>query len=269
MRKIMTSIILALSTASSVSADVYQDLYDAMFLDDIAQVMQSEGNEFVQSIGDTYLEGRSLDRYLAQGAELYNLEGLKRGLVDGLRAELDAEAAQALLDFYVTETGVIAAQLEATARVAISEDAVEEMAKSMVLSAQGKDRDRIQGLLAFIDDLDLVQRNVEGSMNGQFVFLRELTRIEQFGLDENTILALLAESKEETENNVKEWLIAFTYMAYKPLSDAQFDAYLTLQRSDVGLELNDALFTVFQTLDQNISQELGRIVSTQLSAQDL
>ena len=269
MRKLMTAVFMALSTVSSASADVYQELYDAIFLDDIAQVMQSEGNEFVQSIGDTYLEGRSLDRYLAQGAELYDLDGLKLGLVDGLRAELDADTAQHVLDFFVTETGVIAAQLEATARVAISDDAVEDMAKSMVLSAQGKDRDRIQELLIFIDDLDLVQRNFQGSMNGQFAFLRELTRVEQFGLDENAILALLAESQEETKNNIKEWLIAFTYMAYKPLSDGQFDAYLTMQRSEIGLELNDALFDIFQNIDEKISQELGRIVATQLSAQDL
>ena len=91
----------------------------------------------------------------------------------------------------------------------------------------------------------------------------------QFGLDEQTILGLLAEGQSETERNIKQWLMAFTFMAYQPLTDKQFNAYLGMQRSDIGQDLNTALFTVFHDIDTQISRDLGKIVARLLTSQDL
>lgn len=269
MRILFTTLSCVFLSAGLSFADVYRDLYNAMFMDEIAEVMHIEGLEYVDSIGESYLEGRNLSKFQDQSKELYDLETLKAGLLEGLEQELSAELAQQTLDYYQTETGQLAARLEATARRAISDDTVEEMAKSMVLSASETDGDRIEKLLAFIDELELVQNNLEGSFKSQFLFLNELAGIKQLGLTEQDILTLLSESKAETEASIKEWLIAFTYMAYQPLNDDQFVDYLDMQTSDMGIKLNDALFAVFHGLDQEISVKLGVIVRTLLSAQDL
>lgn len=269
MRTILNSFILILGLSTQSLADVYQDLYDAMYLDDIAEIMQDEGGDYVDSIGISYLEGRSLDRYKEQGHKLYDLAGLQTGLLNGLREELDADVAAQVLEFYETEAGQIAAKLEVSARRAISDQAVEDMAEAMVQEARSTQPERIADLLKFIQDLDLVQKNLEGSFNSQFAFLSEISTVRQFGLDEQTILGLLAEGQSETERNIKQWLMAFTFMAYQPLTDKQFNAYLGMQRSDIGQDLNTALFTVFHDIDTQISRDLGKIVARLLTSQDL
>ena len=71
--------------------------------------------------------------------------------------------------------------------------------------------------------------------------------------------------RAETEG----WLYPFLALAYKPLSDADMQAYLTFSESEASRVMNAAMFAAFDEMFRDISRDLGRAAADMLSGQDI
>jgi len=111
--------------------------------------------------------------------------------------------------------------------------------------------------------------NMTGAFSAQYAFLSELAELEEMRLTHDDILALLLESEGEMRQEILDWLMGFSYMAYKPLNDDDLTTYLGFLRSSDGKVLNAALFDIFNELSVQTSSALARAIVSFRKARDL
>ncbi len=266
-RVVFAAVISGVLAPAAHAADV-QELYDALRLDGIAEIIHQEGIEQIDVYAENYVGPRSAAQFAQQATQIFALEGIQSTLMDGLET-LDPEHMAAALGYFTSAQGAMFAELETTARVAISDDAVEEQAKAMAAEARDSDPTRIALLKRSIEVLDMVEFNIQAAQESQYSFLIELAQAGAIDFSQGEILALIAEDQGELTEMVQEWLLAFTYMAYSPVSDDELQGYIDFQSSDAGQALNLALFDAFRIMDVSQSQKMGRLVAGFMAAQEL
>lgn len=249
------------------AADV-QALYDALRLDEIADIIHQEGIEQIDVYAENYVGPRSASQFAQQAQSIFARDDIQSTLLQGLET-LDPDHMATALEYFTSAQGALFAGLETTARAAISDDAVEEQAKQMVTQAQDSDPSRIALLEQSIETLKMVDYNIQAAQESQYSFLIELAQAEVIDFSQGEILALIAEDQGALTEMVQEWLLAFTYMAYSPVSDDDLQGYIDFQSSDAGQALNQSLFDAFRVMDVAQSQKMGRLVASFMAAQEL
>ena len=246
-----------------------QQLYDALHMDILVDVIVSEGQEQVKDAAELYLSGRAIKVFIDQNRNLYQPSVIKERLIKGLDVGMTADQRSIALAFFQTETGSLAAELEATARQAISDQAIEDHAKAMVANAEKNKEARVTELSDAIEKMGLIDMNLAGAMTAQYHFLMPLAKVDALGLNQAEILNMIQEGQEEIIDNITTWLMAFTYMAYTPLGDEQLTTYLSYQMSENGAALNSALFDAFNGIDRDMSAAMGLALAQALQSQEL
>jgi hypothetical protein len=266
-RVVFAAVLSGVCATAAQAADV-QELYDALRLDGIADIIHQEGIEQIDVYAENYVGPRSASQFAQQAQEIFARDDIQSTLMNGLET-LDPDHMAAALDYFTSAQGALFAELETTARVAISDDEVEEQAKAMAAQARDSDRARIALLERSIEVLEMVEFNIQAAQESQYSFLIELAQAEVIDFSQGEILALIAEDQGELTEMVQEWLLAFTYMAYSPVSDDELQGYIDFQSSDPGQALNQALFDAFRVMDVEQSQKMGRLVASFMAAQEL
>jgi hypothetical protein len=254
------------SVAQSPSAS---ELYDALHMDILVDVIVSEGRDQVRDAAEIYLTGRAAETYITENMALYVPNKIRRQLIDGLSMGLSADDLAVAVAFFKTETGAYAAKLEASARQAISDQGVEDHAKAMASDAVARGVERIDILEAAIADMELVEMNLAGAMTAQYQFLMPLSDVKDLGLDQAAVLTMIQEGQDALSQSILEWLVAFLYMAYAPLDDEQLSTYLTYQTSPNGASLNKVLFDVFNAIDRDMSAAMGVSLAQSLQSKEI
>jgi len=252
-----------------VYADIYQELYAALHMDEVVAVMRQEGLEEAETTAEMYLKNSVRNNFDSAVDALYAEASIKRQLLKGLRAALAKADAELALDFYRTSLGVLVGQLETTGRVAISNDAVEEMAISIAQDAlQAKD-ERAEILQSAAEEMGLTEYNLSGAFAARFAFLSGLAEADELGINQDQIIELIARDKDSLRAEIDKWVLGYVYMAYRPLSDTELSDYLAFQMSSIGKALNQALFESFNAVSIHNAGQLGKLLATALQARDL
>ena len=74
---------------------------------------------------------------------------------------------------------------------------------------------------------------------------------------------------EKLKSEILEWLMAFSHMAYTPMSDKEFSDYSDFSKSELGIALNKALFSVYNEMAKDQSQRLASILGEFMKSEDL
>lgn len=257
------------STVAAAAPQHVRALYDALYLDVLVDVIVAEGQDQIRETADMYLSERSSDPFITQAGAFYAPDTIKAKLIAGLDDGMTDAQVDLALAFFTSDLGCLAAELEASARVAISDPAVEDDAMAAAARARRDADPRIAQLQSFMTDMDLVDLNLAGAMTAQYHFLMPLIEVDRLGLSQAEIFALIEESRREVTTSIQEWLIAFLYMAYRPLSDDQLAMYLQYQTSQNGHALNQALFDMFNAIDRDASAFMGTALAQALQSQEL
>lgn len=266
--RVVLASVLSVSGATAVGATEVQELYGALRLNDIVDIIHQEGVEQIDVYAENYIPPRSASQFAQQAQSIFDRKEIKSALLDGLTKLEPNQMAQAL-DYFTSAQGVFFAGLETTARAAISDDAVEEQAKEMVAQAQRNDPSRIALLEQSIETLQMVDYNIQAAQESQYSFLSELAQADVIDFSQGEILALIAEDQSALTDMVQEWLLAFTYMAYSPATDDELLGYIAFQTSEAGQALNESLFDAFRVMDVTQSRKMGRLVASFMAAQEL
>lgn len=248
----------------------HKELYDALHLEKIADILRREGVEDGLKTGEVYL-GQSYDVTSFEKAvqSIYSADAMEAFLLDGLVDALPDQTAKDLSGFFAQGLGAEVALLETSARSAISYEEVEISAIGAAKEAEKGDRERYLMLRENLTELELVEMNMTGAFSAQYAFLSELAELEEMRLTHDDILALLLESEGEMRQEILDWLMGFSYMAYKPLNDDDLTTYLGFLRSSDGKVLNAALFDIFNDLSVQTSTALARAIVSFRKARDL
>ena len=255
--------------ASYGKADVISDLYDALHMDRINEIIRLEGIQDAKGTGEAYLPPNSVDRFVAQAKSVYQLEAMERDFKRLLTQNLSTPDANKILLFYQKPLGKVASELEVSARIAISDAHIEEMAKIKLKEAVKSKNKRLDEIESVIRTLELVEQNLIGAYAAQFAFMYELSKLGVIELSKQEMIDLITNDEEKLKGEILEWLMAFSHMAYTPMSDTEFSDYSDFSKSELGIVLNKALFSVYNEMAKDQSQRLASILGEFMKSEDL
>jgi hypothetical protein len=223
-----------------------QELYAALRLPEILEVMREEGISYGAKIGDDLFPVAIDPDWSAQVEMIYDIAGMRAQSEAAFAKELEGADIPAMLAFFTTEPGQ-------------SFSTVEAASKEAAAVAMADNTPRYQLILRFAAANDLIETNVVGALNSNYAFYQGLQQggAAQSGLTDDEILANVWDQESEIRRTTTEWVMSFLMMAYQPLSDADLETYIAFSETPAGADLNRAVFNAFDQMFIDISRSLG------------
>lgn len=244
-------------------------LSEILQLDAVLAVMRDEGLRYGRQLDTDMLGGRGGAAWEARVARIYDTgrmgEPLRRALAAGMSA---GEITQSL-GFFDTMRGQRILTLETEARIAIADPQVEATARAAYAALAGSGDARLGAVTRFVEINDLLERNVASALNADYEFYRGLIEGGGAKMDDTMILARVWGREAEIRKETEAWIFAYLLMAYRPLADADLEAYMRFSATRPGRALNAALFAGFDAMYRDISYRLGRAVARAMDAREL
>lgn len=269
MRAFTFIVLIVLFAVRPAVADTFGQLYAALNLQEIVAIMRQEGLEEAEATKEIYLKNIRKDSFNSAIDALYSEAFMETQLRSGLKTALSEDDAEIALAFYQTQLGALASKLETSARAAISNDAVEEMAVSVANDALQAGNKRAKLLKNAVTDMELTEYNLSGAFSARFAFLSGLAEAEELGITQDQIINLIAQDREALRDEIDQWVLGFVFMTYRPLSDEELSQYLAFLLSTPGKALNRALFEVFNELSTQNAGQLGKLLAAAIQAREL
>lgn len=241
-------------------------LSQALQLEQVMEILASEGRDQRRELDETLLDNTGGAFFQAQVEDIYDPLWMRKQIETAFDQGLtDAQLEQASV-FFESDLGQTIITLENSARRAISDDAIEEMARD---AYQNTERDSVLFELVeeYIQVNNLVEQNVQGALSSDYNFFKGLDS-ESRG-DDGELLAELLSQQDSMTAETTTWVYSFLLMAYRPLDEAQMRENIAFSRTDTGRALNEALFDGFDRMYDHISYRLGEAVAQALKGSDL
>lgn len=253
-----------------VHADA-DELFDAMGLPRILEIMRDEGLSYGESIEEDLFPGRGGAGWTAAVGRIYATDRME----DEMRADFEAGLTDTDLDpliaFFDSERGQRIVEVEISARRAIMDEDIEDAAREAGAALETEDPERFGLLMEFVEANDLVEQNVAGAMNSNYAFYMGLMDGDAFGgtLTEPEVLRDVWEQEPEIRADTEAWVLGYLGLAYGPLPPEDLEAYIALSESREGRALNNAMFSAFGAMFERISRELGFAAAGFIAGQDI
>ncbi|WP_373352797.1 hypothetical protein [Pseudoroseicyclus sp. CXY001] len=262
---------LALAAAPAEAApEEVAALAEAMQLPGIVAIMQEEGMDYGLSIAEQLFPDAPLADWQQAVEAIYDAEEMTDILLANLGEVLEGEDIAAMTAFFEAEPGATIAGLEHSARAALRDEDVEQMAREAAAIAMADETPRHSQLTRFIEVNDLIEANVASGLNDSLNFMLGLSEGGGLpGMAEGDIFARVWSQEPEIRQNTQEWTYSFLTLAYEPLPDADLEAYIAFSETEPGQALNDGLFEAFDEMYNDMSRALGRAAARYMVGQQL
>ncbi len=253
------------ATIGSASEKVDR-LMDAIRLEQVIDILRSEGREQAKELNETLLGNSGGSYFSAQLDIIYDAEWMHDQISDVFQESLTEGQLDRAIVFYESDLGQTLVSLENSAREAIGDETILEMAKDSFLTGN-HDVSLYRLIDEYIEVNDLIAKNVHSAISADFQFFRGLN--EDVGADDQEILAQLLTEKDAITQDTETWLYSFLLMAYQPLEDGQMRENIAFSRTETGRAVNKAFFDSFDQMYDDIYYRLGQAVSHALTASEL
>lgn len=265
---VAVSAVFAVSSPVAQAAEV-DDLLEALGVPQIVEIMRAEGLEYGDTLATDMVPGGSTDGWRATVDRIYDEARMLETVRGVFTQEFGSTDLEPLMAFFASETGQQVVSLELSARTAMREQEIEDAARAAFRDLEGTDSETLATISEFVDTNDLIEANLVGALNANYMFYLGLVDGGALQMSEQDILTEVWSSEEETRSDTREWVYAFLLMAYRPLADGVVEDYTALSQTDPGRALNRALFAGFNEMYDDISYALGMAVARQMQVQEL
>ncbi|QGX98544.1 DUF2059 domain-containing protein [Roseovarius faecimaris] len=272
LRAVLAPFALILTFAGAALADRAEEidaLMQVLRVQDTIEIMQEEGALYGGEIARDLIP--DVDPTLWSGVieKIYDEAKMHEVLEAGFTTALtDTDLAPIMAYFTTDEVRDILA-LELSARRAFLDRETEAYAAARWLELSGKDSSLVSQVEELINDSDLVERNVMGTLNADLMFYQGLTEGGAFELSEEEILADVWANEEELRRSTREWLQSFLLMSYQPVDAATLEEYAAFWRTEAGQDLNRAIFVAFDQMYEDLAYLLGLAIAEQMQIEEL
>lgn len=267
-----TGLILGpLSVSAQEAGPDVQALFEALRLSDIVQVMRDEGIAYGDEIGADLFGSSPPADWQETVAEIYDPARLEPQVLDALAVATAGQDIGPILDFFTQAPGSTFIDLEVSARQAMLDPEVEQMAKEAAAVAMADESPLFAQVQRFVAVNDLVETNVVAAMNSTYAFYLGLMDGGAFPAEmtESDILGDVWAQEPMIRANTEEWVYSFLLMAYGPLSPEDMEAYIAFSETDAGRAANRAIFAAFDGMFEEISLALGRAAARYMATEEL
>ncbi|WP_242650491.1 DUF2059 domain-containing protein [Cognatiyoonia koreensis] len=258
-------------SAQDSEADKIGKLYDVLALADLLSIMREEGLAYGEDIGTDLFMGDPGPDWDKAVSTIYNLDRMEAEVKIAFATDLADDDIDSMIAFFDSDLGRTIINLEVSAREALLDETVEEASKEAAALALADEDPRMELIKTYADVNNIVEANVVGAMNANFAFYIGLMDGGAFpqALSEEEILADVWSQEPDIRTNTTEWVYSFLYLAYQPLADEDIQAYIDFSETEAGRDINNALFSAFDGMFEDISKNLGRASSRFMTRQEL
>lgn len=262
--------------ASPLRAGSFAELESALDIARTAAILSAEGIEQGADLEQSLFPDRGGARWDGIVAEIHEPDRLHAELSIALAAALaDApgDEVDAMVGFFRSDLGARIVDLELSAREALADQAVQDLADLALERAREGSEAHLAQIDRFIVANDLIERNVMGAMNANVAFMRGLS--DGGGVPgaadegEAAMLADIWAQEEALRAEAEAWVWSFLNLAYEPLGTDEIAAYVAFSETAAGVRLNAALFAAFDALFETLSYELGNAAAGMLAGEAL
>ncbi|MDA5095722.1 hypothetical protein O2N63_16645 [Aliiroseovarius sp. KMU-50] len=234
-------------------------LWTALRMDETIDIIREEGMD--HAIGAALdLTGRPADEgWRNQVASIYDPQQMSRQVREGMSLALADRDISKVLGYYESKIGQKVIDLEISARRSYLSPGIDEMARE-IWDWGAKDSPHAELIRRYVEDADLIERNVAGALNSNLAFLQAFsdeTPEEEFRMDEQMILNEVLKEEAQLRLDTTEWLYGYLSMAYAPLSVAELQELVEISVSPQGQLLNSVLFKGFDPMFIEVARALG------------
>lgn len=252
---VCATVLFALSSMPLVAAPIDR-LMDLMKFQEVIEVLVEEGRSMSAETSDDEL---GVPRSVWDGMiqSLYDTTVLETAFRKELTTAFGDADLSPIVAFYETDLGQNIAELELNARKAITDEAVLTAAADMWANLDPQSR-RAQLIEDYVAANDLIEMNIIGSMNSDIAYYLGFSAgNDDMGLSEADIMREVWAGEPEARAQVTEWVYGFSALAYEPLDEKQFDAYIAFGKTAAGKTLNLAMFAAFDNVYADLARGLG------------
>lgn len=273
LQRLVSCLLVTLVLSGVAVAGPVRDLTASMRFEELFAVLRSEGLRFGKELETDLFPGGGGAAWTREVSRIHDADRMREAAVTGLEKSLepwpeDLAAIQAFMD---SETGKRVTALELAARQAYLDDEVKALAERAWGNFGTDLPARVALIEALVETSDLIEQNVAGGMNSNLAFYQGMRTSGGFGEDvpEADMMADLWSQEDAIREETASWLMPYLSMAYRPLSDAELQAYVTFSESAPGQRLNKALFAAFDEVFSSVSRELGEAAGHRLTGSDI
>lgn len=238
-------------------------------LNEIIAIMHDEGLDYASDLNDDMLGGQGGQHWNDSVKRLYDPDRMEATLRKSIADGMDNPQIAQAVAFFESEQGQRILTLEISARTAMFNPDIEEIARANYYDLAAGENAQLDAVSRFVDVNDLLERNVAGALTSNYQFYRGLVVGKALNLSEDEILADVWGQEQEIYDDTKGWLYGFLLLAYRPLTLDELEEYITFSDGAAGQALNQALFDGFDIMYNAISYELGITVARALKANDI
>jgi len=260
---------ICLVVTTTARAQDAEDLSEVMRLEEVIEVLREEGAAFGNDLDRDMLGGLGGAFWSDQVARVYDPGRMSEALLLSLSEGMDSDQIAETLVFFRTDLGQRILSLETSARQAMSDPEVEQIASETYRDMKQSGDPRLAVITRFIEVNDLLERNVASTLGSSYYFMRGLVEGGASDMSEEAITADVWSQEDETRLETEEWLYGFLLLAYRPLSDEDLAGYIAYSETPAGQALNSALFDGFDSMYLGISHALGVLVAEASESSDL
>jgi DNA-binding transcriptional regulator GbsR (MarR family) len=266
MRLFLASAALVLWTLPLQAEEKVERLLQALQLDEIIEILQDEGDVMGQTLQETFLDNNGGQVFQNQVDRIYDANRMRSQVAEVFDQTLTQRELDRAILFYESDLGQAIVSLEITARIAMADETIEEMAQDTYENGD-RDTEFYKLVDEYIQINNLIDENVQNSISADYNFFRGMDLGGE--VDDAELLAQLLTQKDSITDETQTWLYSFFLLAYQPLSDAQIRENIAFSRTETGRAINDALFQSFDWMFDTIYFELGQAVGLVLKGSDL
>ena len=246
-----------------VAADVDEldiAIFDALRQSEIIEVMREEGIASGRDGAGRMFAPSALSKWGQALEAVYDTEVMTARALAAFSDSLAGADREAVLAFFTTDPGRTLVALEVSGRRALLDQDVTDSALEQGRAVIDQGGARAELITQFMQENDLVERNVAGNLNSMLAFYVGLQG--GGGLPDEVSLEVILEDLISQEANLRaetsNWMFAYLYLSYNPVSDEDLAAYIAFSKTRAGQRLNRALFDAYEELFNDISHVLGR-----------
>lgn len=269
MRRLLAALLVVVMAVPLWAGARHTVLMDVLQIRELSGILHDEGLQFGASLNSEWLEGQGGPGWAQQVAAIYAPERISEGIRAGLEPALDGEILEDAITFFASDLGQKIIRLENSARRAMGDEAVEELARAQFVATQDSADPRLAQINRMIDAGDLINRNVTSALNSNYQFLRALVDGDVYIMSEDEILEDVLSERDAITDDTTNWLGAFLSLAYSPLTMEELTAYADFSETKAGKALNNGFFAGFDPLYEDISYALGQAMARNMAAEEL
>lgn len=254
-----------------------EDLSQAYLLPDLFEIMAEEGRHSALEDGSATLQGRALAELNRAIEAIYDPARMHDAFVAVLTAELEAapDVVEDALEFARSPLGQEILQLEISARRALLDDEVDEIARLALAEARGPRAPaaksaRLEMVRARVDANDLVELNVSLGLNSSLAYYSGLmSGNAPNAVGPEDLLQMVWMQEPAIRAEIEDWVESYFLLSYQPLSDEDLQAYIDYVSTPLAQSFNRAMFRAFDVVFSDISLAVGTVMGRGLMSEEL